>query len=356
MMSRHLSLAILLGVVVAIGVLFFQVIQPFLFSLLFAAVLAVLFRPLYAQAAKWLGGRLAAAVLTVFILLLILLPLGAALVLAGTQLVELGQDVVVWMSNPEESWIASEIDQLRQEQWVGWLIERGSQLPEEQRQVVRDISSKAAENVTKEIYEKTQGFIADTVAFVVGFVVMSLALYYFLADGPAILSEIKDLSPLDDEDEDVLFEQFGKVCRGVVLGTVVSAVVQGVLAGLGFMIVGIQWIWLAAALTVFFSFIPFLGAAAVWILVTIGLLLDQRFGQATFITIYGTIIVSGSDNVIKAYVIGGEAKLHPLIVLITVLGALNLIGLWGIFVGPMIAAFFYALLNILRERLLERDS
>ena len=350
-MSRHLSLAILLGVVVAIGVLFFKVIQPFLFSLLFAAVVAVLFRPVYAKLTEYLGGRVAAAALTLFILLLILLPLGAALVLAGSQLLDLGQDVVVWMTKPEESWIADEVQRLRKEEWVGWIVERSAQLPDDQQQVIRNVASKAADGVSKGIYDKTQGFLADTVSFVIGLVVMALALYYFLADGPALLSEIKELSPLDDDDEDVLFEQFGKVCRGVVLGTVVSAVVQGVLAGLGFMVVGIEWLWLASALTIFFSFIPFLGAAAVWIMVTIGLLLEHRYGSAAFIAIYGTIIISGSDNVIKAYIIGGEAKLHPLVVLITVLGALNLIGLWGIFVGPMIAAFFYALLNILRNRL-----
>ena len=358
-MSRRLPLLILAGTVLAIGVLFFQVVQPFLFSLLFAAVLAVLFRPAYDVMVKLCRGhrRIAAGISTALILVLILVPLGGALVLAGSQLVELGQDVAQWLESPDESWIGQRLDQLRESQWFGWLLERKAALSDEQQLQLKQFASKAADTATKGVYDKTQAFIADAVTFVIGFVVMALALYYFFADGPKLLREAKDLSPLEDEDEDVLLEQFDKVCRGVVMGTIVSAVVQGVLAGIGFAIVGIDWLWLAATLTVFFSFIPFLGAAAVWIAVVISLLFDQHYGSATFMAIYGAVIVSGSDNLIKAYIIGGESKLHPLVVLITVLGALQFIGLWGIFVGPMIAAFFYALLKILRRRLFQsRDD
>ncbi len=356
-MSRRLSLLILVGTVVAIGVLFFQVVQPLLFSLLFAAVLAVLFRPAHISVIKLCRGhrRIAAGITTAVIVTIILLPLGGALVLAGGQLVEFGRDVVEWIESPEDASIGRRIDQLRESELFGWLLKQRAALSPRQEEQLKRVASQAADAATKEIYEKTQSFIVNAVGFVVGFVVMSLSLYYFLADGPKLWKQVKELSPLDDEDENVLFEQFDKVCRGVVMGTVVSAVVQGVLAGIGFAIVGIDWLWLAAALTVFFSFIPFLGAAAVWIVVTIVLILDGHYGSAIFMGLYGVGVVSFSDNLIKAYVIGGEAKLHPLVVLITVLGALKLIGLWGIFAGPMIAAFFYALLKILRKRLLDRQ-
>ncbi len=354
-MSQRLPLLILLGTVVAIGVLFFQVVQPFLFSLLFAAVLAVLFRPAFGKVLKLCRGRrrIAAGISTTLILGLILLPLGGALALSGIQLVELGQDIAEWIESPEESWIGQRVDRLRQSDAFGWLLERKAALSADQQEQLKQFASKAANAATRGIYEKSQAVVVDAVAFLISFVVMPLALYYFFADGPQLLKEAKELSPLDDDEEDQLMGQFDKVCRGVVMGTVVSAVAQGVLAGIGFAIVGIDWLWLAAGLTVFFSFIPFLGAGVVWFVVMLTLLFDARYGAATFIAIYGAIIVSGSDNVIKAYIIGGESKLHPLVVLITVLGALQLIGLWGVFVGPMIAAFFYALLKMFKQRLQE---
>ena len=190
----------------------------------------------------------------------------------------------------------------------------------------------------------------------IGLVVMALALYYLFADGHKLAEEAQRLSPLEDEEGLTLYSQFENICRGVVLSSVVAAVVQGILAGIGFAIVGVQRIWLLAIVTMFSSLIPFLGAAAVWICVVVVLLFEQRFWTAMFLGIYGTFVVSASDNLIKAYVIGDRARMHPFIVLVTVLGALQLVGLWGIFVGPMTAAFFYALLNILRSRLLDNGD
>lgn len=352
-MSRKFSLMILLGTVLAIGALFFHVIRPFLVSLLSAAVLAVLFRPAYVLVVRFCRGhrRIAAGLTTVFILLLILLPLAGALMLAGTQLMDFGGTVNDWVKSPEDSVLEKKLVQLRASRVFGWIMEKQAALTPEQEKQLKQLASEAASGATKEIYEKTQSFVAGAVGFIIGFVVMAMALYYFFADGQDLLKHAKELSPLENDEELALFEQFEKVCRAVVLGTLVSALVQGILAGIGFAIVGIDWLWLAAAMTVFFSFVPFMGAAVVWIGVTISLLLDEHYGSAIFMAIYGTLVVSASDNLIKAFVIGGESKLHPLVVFVTVLGALMSIGLWGIFAGPMIAAFFYALLKILRNRL-----
>ena len=109
--------------------------------------------------------------------------------------------------------------------------------------------------------------------------------------------------------------------------------------------------WLLAAVTWITSLIPFIGAAAVWIPVCLGLAAYERYTAAIFLAIYGTIVISGTDNLIRAYVIGGESKLHPLVVLISVLGAIEFMGLWGIFAGPMIAALFYSLLAIAQRHM-----
>lgn len=103
-----------------------------------------------------------------------------------------------------------------------------------------------------------------------------------------------------------------------------------------------------------FSFIPLLGAAAVWICVVAVLFFEQRFGAAAFLTIYGAIVISGSDNLVETHILHGRAQMHPLIALVTVLGALQLVGLWGIFLGPITAAFFYAMLNTLKKKLFEQ--
>lgn len=358
-MSRKVSLLILLGTVIAIGVLFFQVVQPFIFPLFFAAVLAVLFRPCYVWLKLHSFGhpRIAAALLTIGVLAVIMLPLGAALTLAGIQLVDAGKDFVASVDLPEDE---ADTNQLLDLDRFAWLrrtfdfVDRNL-LDVDMRQV-RQASSDALLNVTKSVYDRTRALAADAITFTIGAVVMVVALYYFFADGATLLREGRDLLPFAEEDQQALLDQFDKICRGVVLGTVVAGLIQGVLAGIGFAMIGVERVWLLAVCSMLFSFIPFLGAAAVWVCVTIALLLEQRYGAAGFLAVYGTIVISGSDNLVKAHIIHGRAQMHPLIALVTVLGALQLVGLWGIFLGPIAAAFFYALLSTLKRKLLEEKS
>ncbi|REJ95374.1 MAG: AI-2E family transporter [Planctomycetota bacterium] len=355
-----MSLLILLGTVVAIGMLFFRVVRPFLLPLLLAGVLAVLFRPVHLWATRMFAGRrrLAAALVTLAILAAVLIPLAGVLTLAGMQLLQAGQGLVSTIELPENAQQqAGELLDAQQNSRlasaVRWIEGR---LTEGTAKQVREFSASALLGVTKTLYEKTMTLAGDLIASAIGLVVMILALYYFLADGEALLAEVQRLSPLQDSDEHDLFHHFERICRGVVLGTVVAALVQGLLAAIGMALIGVERIWLLAVLTMFFSFIPFLGAAAVWSVVTVALILEQRYGAAVFLGVYGTIVISGSDNLIRAYLIHDRAQMHPLIALVTVLGAIQLVGLWGIFVGPISAAFFYALLKMLHRRLVETSD
>lgn len=358
-MSRNLSLLILLGTVTAIGVLFFRVIRPFVFPLFFAGVLAVLFRPLFLWTKRWCRDRrrIAAAIVTMIVIAVFLVPVSGVLTLAGVQLLQLGREYVPEFEVPEG------VDDARQlmdpqlhpkiAKWTHWTRESFS---DETLLEIREFAVRTLVGATEMIYERTRALAGDVVTFVLGVVIMVLSLYYFLADGNRMLAEAKRLTPLEEADEDELLGQFERVCRGVVLGTVVAALVQGVLGGIGFAMIGVERIWLLAVLTMFCSFIPFLGASLVWIAVTVGLILEQRYGAALFLGVYGTVVISGSDNLIRAYVIHDRMQMHPLVALVTVLGALQLVGLWGIFIGPMSAAFFYALLKILRRHLVEAEG
>jgi predicted PurR-regulated permease PerM len=135
-----------------------------------------------------------------------------------------------------------------------------------------------------------------------------------------------------------------------VLATFLSAITQAVLAGIGFAVVGIENLWLLSACTLLLSMIPFLGAAAVWIPVCILLVVQDRYLAAGLLAAYCAGIVSTSDNVVKVYIIQGQARLHPLVVFVSIIGALRIYGLWGIFVGPIVAMIFYLLLEIIRDK------
>lgn len=344
-LSGHFSFYALVGTVIAVGVFFFHVVQPFLLPLFLAAVLALLFRPVHLWCTRSFNGHrhVAAAVVTVTVLLLGLLPLSGALFLVGQELFASGQELVEvdWRSQPLVADILDFVERHSDHrEWLRW----------------QESGATAVQSLTQVVYGRTRALVSSVVGFLVGLGIVALGLFYFLADGPALLQTLQRLSPLDDEDEQALFEEFDRVCRGVVLASVVTALTQAVLAGIGFAMMGIDRVWLLSGLTLFSSLIPFLGSAAVWLAVAAWLAVHGDYWTAAGICVWGGAVVSTSDNLIRAYVLHGAVNLHPLLALIGVLGGLRVVGLAGVLIGPIVAAFFYALLSILHERLQHTDA
>ncbi len=181
--------------------------------------------------------------------------------------------------------------------------------------------------------------------------IMLIAVYYFLIDGPEMIKTLMRLSPIDDHYETELLAEFDNVSRAVVLATLLSAIAQGILAGIGYYLFGVPSVFLLTLLTGILAMIPFVGAAAVWIpaCIYLGFVLDPpRATAAVGLAVYGLLIVSMADNVIKPFILHGQSNLHPLLALLSVLGGVQALGPVGILVGPMVVAFLQALLNILR--------
>lgn len=194
------------------------------------------------------------------------------------------------------------------------------------------------------------GFVVN---FVVGLAVLVISLYYFLADGPSMINTVMRLLPLDDRYERQLLEEFDRISRAVVLATILSALVQGILAAIAFWFLGIEAVFFLMVVTMLLALVPFVGAAAVWGSVSVWLLVyKEQFWPAVFLVIYGTCVISMADNVIKPIVLHGQSKLHPLLALLSVLGGVRALGPIGIFIGPMAVAFLQALLNILNTELI----
>ena len=192
-----------------------------------------------------------------------------------------------------------------------------------------------------------------------GLVIMVIALHFFLADGPAMVSSFMRLSPLDDRHERELLEEFDRVSRAVVVATLLSAAVQGALAGVGFWFAGLGSVFLLTVLTTVFALIPFVGAAAVWVPAALYLFFfEDRHLAGVLLALYGGGVVSLADNVIKPLVLHGQSNLHPLLALLSVLGGVQALGPIGVLVGPMVVVFLQTLLNILHRELLlfERSS
>jgi len=346
------SLWLLAGLLLIVGLLFYRTIEPLMMAIFIAIILAVLFDPLHLRLAAWLGGRVrtSAILTTIAALLLVLIPVSLTLLMAGSQVMQFGKDTVGWLDKQPTKKLEASVAEMGQTR-MGALIQRlHDKLPVPQQEQLRSSTAKLAESITTGLYDRTQRFLSNIVTGAIGFAIVTLSLYYFLADRELFLRELHRLLPLEIREEKLLTEKFQVVCRAVVLGTVAAGVVQAALAGIAFAVIGVPQFWLLIVLTMFCSFIPFLGSTVVWLPVAAVLLVNGQTIPGIGLILYGALVIGSADNLVRAFVIGDQAKLHPLVALVTALGALNAFGLWGIFIGPMVAAFLYALINLIRER------
>jgi hypothetical protein len=178
-------------------------------------------------------------------------------------------------------------------------------------------------------------------SLLLGTSIMIFSLYFFLLDGERMIKSIQGLSPLDDQHEVELIEEFGRVSRAVAVATLLSAVAQGLLAGIGFYVCGLESVFSLTLLSAVLAMVPFVGAASVWIPCCLYLyFVDQNLAAAIGLAIYGFAVISMADNIIKPIVLHGQSNLHPLLALLI-----------GIVIGPMVVVFLQTLLKILRREL-----
>lgn len=357
-MARLVSLAVLLTLIVFLGITFFQVIAPFLLPLFLAGVTAILCQPLY----QWLLTRtsqrssVAAGLATAAVLLMVLAPILVGTFIATVELRALASKAASrdWEATLRSVRARLEIDSLAAE--INEYFPGAVESPEA---LQRDLEANA-QVMLKQIAERTMGFVASTLgvlgailSLVIGVMMFVIALYYFLADGPALLAASEELIPVQIDYQRELRTQFALVVRAVVVATFVAAVTQGLVTAGALALVGIGHFFTFLILATLASMIPLAGAWLVWAPCAVWLGVNGHWPSAVFLTVVGVLVVGTMDNVIRTYVLNTDAKLHPLLAFVSVLGALQVMGLWGIFVGPVVASCLHALVKIFNMELRE---
>ena len=359
-MARIVSLVVLVAILLVIGGLFFRVMANFLLPLFLALLLVVMFGPLY----RWFRdrcrghARIAAVLTTGSILLMVLIPLLLLLVEAGRETRAIYHAAI---TNPTlaDSQTSDEPsddkepipDATKLADWTtGQLVELGNRLgltldP-------KDLESSIGRGVQEFLAPlalRTTQFLGE---MLVSLAIMVLATYYFFADGPLMVDAILRLSPIEGNRTQELLDQFDSVTRAVVVATLLSAFVQGLLAGIGFYVAGVSSVFLLTVLSMLLTLVPFVGAALVWVPVCLWLYaVETRTTAAVVLAIYCIAVVSMVDNLVKPAVLHGRSNLHPLLALLSVLGGVQALGPIGIFVGPMVVAFLQTLLNMVHAEL-----
>ena len=327
-----------------IGLMF----KPFVFSALWAGLLAHWAFPLHLRLTKLCAGKemLSAALLTVGAMAIVVVPL----VVMGVMLVrEAGvaeQEIRIWVAGgglqrlPEELATIPIIG--------GWLKSAlaGSATP----------AFSLEQSVMTGVKELSQfliggmgGLLKNTFALIVNFFMMLLILFFLFKDGQQWLSVLYDLIPMEESHKSKILVRLDQTIRAVVKGVLVTAIVQGLLAGMAYLALGVPFPMGLTALTIVVAPIPFGGTGLVWLPVALYLFWVGMAGKALAMLAWGIGVVSMVDQFLRPWLIGQDVQIPVLLLVLSVLGGLALYGLLGLFIGPILVSLLMTAVQIYRE-------
>jgi len=347
----HTRFARLFFGVITLLVLYYSylIIKPYLLDIFMALVLFFTAKPLYAALTRLLRGHKAlASLLTCLILLLvILIPLFSLMGIIATQAVEFSSQVTKGMQSGDLwNWITAKIDTLKL-----YLVHLNLPVPTgdiDLAQIVQTTVTKASAFVYTNAIGLIRGF---TVFFFDLLLTLFIAFFMFL-QGDDFIKAIKGLSPLDPIHNDEILRETEMTIKATLWGTVIVAVAQGTLGGVGFLIFGLPQPAFWGTVMIPASVIPVVGSTIIWGPAAVYLLCTGHITAGVGLIIWGGVVVSVIDNILKPILMKGSSETPSIFILFSILGGLTYFGMIGFILGPLILSFLLSLLRIYQKTIL----
>ncbi len=307
----------------------FFLIKPFYQYILLAIIIAAAMYPLN----KWLNkkiknGTITSVILLIFVLLVIIIPssyfVSSLINQASIAYNSFDAEVIDETSSFVSSLLSTEVDL---------------------RATLINLSLKLRDYLIN-AFPAALGSAAETI---IGLFLLFFTLFYLFKDGDKLKKSIITLIPLKKKYSDELAKRMNNVIQAVITGQLVTAIIQGLIGGIGFAIFGIPnpvfWGFIMAIL----SFLPVVGASLVWAPGGIILILTGNYFAGIGLLIYGFFVMNITDNIVRPALIGDRSKIHPAVILIGVVGGIKVFGIIGLITGPLILGFLLAMLEFYRN-------
>ena len=318
------------------------ILQPFFGTILWGAIIALLFAPVY----RWLVPRtrrrrtLAALVTLLLVLLIVVIPFG----LITASLARETATVYGHIQSGEWNvalYFRKVFDALPE--WALSLLDRFGlgNFATLQRRLAAALTQGSQFIATNalSIGQDSFDFIASL------FITLYLA-FFLIRDGEVVARGVRHAIPLAPAHKQELLEKFTTVIRATVKGNLLVAAIQGALGGVAFWFLGVSAALLWAVLMAFLSLLPAVGAGLVWVPVAIYLFLTGAVWQSLALVAWGVLVIGMVDNVLRPLLVGKDTGMPDYVVMITTLGGMAVFGINGFVVGPAIAAMFFAVWHI----------
>lgn len=342
MTKATINKLVLLGLVIAISLLFLTMIQPFLLAIFTAALFAALTRPLYLWFVDLFNGNryLASAINLLLLVLMVLLPLTILISIFVAQAATVAETVTPLV-----------VKAMRQ---PGFLTDWLKDLPiyDDLLPYEGQITAKVSEAIEAlgKILVSSLSFVAlGTLNMLVMVLVFLYTLFFFQVDGPRVVARILYYLPLHDDDEARMLVKFTTVTRAMVKGTLLIGLLQGSLAGIAFAVAGLSNAVFWGTVMVVLSIVPGIGSAVVWLPASILLIVQGHVTAGVGLLVFCALVVGSIDNVLRPILVGKDANMHELMIFFGTLGGLLMFGMAGLLIGPLVASLFITVWDIYGE-------
>ncbi len=343
MITRRSTLIFLLALAAVSLFLCYLLFEPFIFPLISATVIAIVFYPMHTRVQRRIGKpSVAALVTTLLVILTFVVPM--ALVLFGVK--------------REVTTLYALLDQKSSESggfsaFLSGVLERPMQLIG--RYV--DLSNFDART---ELVDRLKGLSAALVSrgwkivgglgsFILNSAIMLFTLFFLFREGRAVRRRVAALLPLNSEQVERLFGGIENTIFGTVYGGLIVAAVQGTLVAIALWVLGVDSPLFWGVVAAVFALIPLVGTAVVWVPAAIYLVASGSWVKGLILVAWGALVVGTVDNILRPILIRGRVQMHPLLIFFSVFGGVSVFGFLGLFIGPVILALTTTTLGMLRE-------
>lgn len=325
-----------------VGYYVFRILTPFLTGLIWAAILATVFHPVFETLARRLKRpHLASALACVLLTVAIVLPVIVLLILLAGQSVDAYRLLEAKIKGGE----LGGFDWLRQTLAYQWLRPKLLALgvPEPD---LREIAVQGVRAISQFLVRHSTDVFSGLTRFLFNFLVMIIGVYYLFLEGPDILKELRRLSPLRREHEEAMIGKFQEITVATFEGNLLTAALQGAAGGLVFLLFGVPSPLLWGAVMALLSLVPLVGTALIWGPVVAYFLLTGAAVKGLLLLVICGGAVGSIDNFVKPLLIRRRAHMPTVWVFVGVMGGLAVFGFLGFFLGPLMVAVLFTLIEI----------
>ncbi len=329
-------------------------LMPFVIPILWAVVIVIVTYPVHKFIqSKVRSPTFSALIVTSIVFLFLIIPLAIISLMVVQQLIDVTQKLILYF---QEHSYRDLLSQVREIPLIKGYMDRLAPVFEfTQREEFRKVIAESLNRILKFLGDKVGKFffLAGKNAFYV--FVFILTYFFLLKDGPALLRRIERLIPMNREDVEDVLGTIYRTTLAVVYGSVGTAMIQGVLAFIGYSIVGIKFALLWSVVTFFSAFIPPFGASLIWFPLAVYSFVTFGVWQGIFLGLWGMLLISTMDNFVRPLIIKQGIKIPYVVLFFATIGGLLKFGFIGLFLGPIIFTTLFSLFKIYEKRILNQS-